>query len=50
MIDLTEPEIHEYENTKYCHICEKVFGDAKKHRKVRDYDNYTGKFRGAAHL
>ena len=49
MIDLTESEIHEYENAKYCHICKKVFGDKKKHRKVRDHDHYTDKFRGAAH-
>ena len=26
----------------------KVFGEAKKHRKVCDHDHYTGKFRGAA--
>ena len=49
MIDLTEREIHEYEDAEYCHICKKVFGEAKKHRKVRDHDHYTGKFRGAAH-
>ena len=49
MIDLTEREIHEYENAKYCHICKKVFSEAKKHRKVRDHDHYTGKFRDAAH-
>ena len=24
MIDLTEREIYEYENAKYCHICKKV--------------------------
>ena len=41
MIDLTEREINEYENAKYCHICKNVFGKAKKH--------YTGKLRGAAH-
>ena len=49
MIDLTECEIYKYENAKYCHVCKKVFGEAKKHRKVRDDDHYTGKFRGAAH-
>ena len=47
MIDLTEREIYKYENAKYCHICKKVFGEAKKHRKVRDHDHCTGKFRGA---
>ena len=49
MIDLTKREIHEYEDAEYCHICKKVFGEAKKHRKVRDHDHYTGKFRGTAH-
>ena len=49
MIDLTECEKNNYDNAKYCHICKKVFGEAKKHRKVRDHDHYTGKFRGAAH-
>ena len=49
MIDLTEREINEYENAKYCHICRKVFGKAKKHRKVRGHDHYTGKLRGTAH-
>ena len=27
----------------------KKFGDKKKHRKVRDHDHYTGKYRGATH-
>ena len=49
MIELTECEKYKYDNAKYCHICKKVFGEAKKHRKVRDHDHYTGKFRGAAH-
>ena len=31
MIDLTECEIYKYENVKYCHICKKVFGEAKKY-------------------
>ena len=49
MIDLIECGIYQYQDAKYCHICKKVFGEAKKHRKVRDHDHYTGKFRGAAH-
>ena len=49
MIDLTECEKYKYDNAKYCHLCKKVFGEAKKHKKVRDHDHYTGKFRGAAH-
>ena len=48
MTDLTEYEKYKYDNGKYCHICKKVFGEAKKHRKVCDHDHYTGKFRGAA--
>ena len=47
MIDLTEREIYEYENAKYCHICKKVLVRLKN-RKVRDHDRYIGKFRGAA--
>ena len=34
---------------KFINICKKLFGKAKKHRKVRDRDHYTGKCRGAAH-
>ena len=49
MTDLTDCEIYKCENAKDCHICEKVFGEAKKHWKVRDHDHYIGKFRGAAH-
>ena len=49
MTDLTEREIDEYENVKHCHICKKAFGEAQKHRKVRDHSHYTGKFRGAAY-
>ena len=36
MIELTLEEQKEYEDATYCHICKKVFGDKKKHRKVRD--------------
>ena len=49
MIELTECEKYKYDNAKYCHICKRIFVEAKKHRKVRDHDHYTGKFRGAAH-
>ena len=49
MIDLTECEKYKYDDAKYCHNCKKVFGEAKKHKKVPDHDHYTGKFRGAAH-
>ena len=44
-----------YENSKYCHICWRIFcedGNDKKynnHRKVTDHDHYTGRFRGAPH-
>ena len=39
-----------HDNTKYCHICKKVFGKKKNEVKVRDQDHYTGKYRGPAHL
>ena len=29
MTDLTEYEKYKYDNAKYCHICKKVFGEAK---------------------
>ena len=46
---LTSDEQKEHEKATYCHICKKVFGANKKHRKVYDYDYYTGNYRGAAH-
>ena len=49
IIELTVEEQKGYDDAKYCHICKKVFGDKKKHRKVRDHNHYTGKYRGAAH-
>ena len=49
MIELTLEERKEYKDATYCHIYKKVFGDKKKHRKVRDHDHYTGKDRGATH-
>ena len=44
MIDLTECEKNNYDNAKYCHICKNVFGEAEKHRKVRDHDHDRCKF------
>ena len=49
IIELTLEEQKGYDGARYCHICKKVFGDKKKHRKVRDHNHYTGKYRGAAH-
>ena len=46
---LTSDEQKEYEKATYFHICKKVFGANKKHRKVYDYDYYTGNYCGAAH-
>ena len=39
-----------HDNAEYCHICKKVFGEKKNHKKVGDHDHYTGKYRGAEHL
>ena len=49
MQPLSKKEQEAYDNAKYCHICKKVWGKHKNHKKVRDHDHYTGKFRGAAH-
>ena len=49
MQPLSKEEQKAYDNAKYCHICKKVLGKHKNHKKVRDHDHYTGKFRGAAH-
>ena len=49
IIELTLEEQKGYDGARYCHICKKVFGDKKKHRKVGDHNHYTGKYRGAAH-
>ena len=55
MISLTNEEEESYEKQKIC-LCEKEFctdkineKEFKSYRKVRDYDHYTGKYRGAAH-
>ena len=49
MQPLSKEEQEIYDSSEYCHICKKVFGKHKNHKKVRDHDHYTGKFRGAAH-
>ena len=49
MKPLSKEEQKAYDNAKYCHICKKVWGKHKNHKKVRDHDHYTGEFRGAAH-
>ena len=46
MIPLTKEERCEFENAKFCWICQKEFGESKK---VRDQCHFTGKYRGAAH-
>ena len=50
MQNLSKEQQITHENAEYCHICKKVFGTKKNQVKVRDHDNYTGKYRGAAHL
>ena len=56
MRPLTDDETKYYEKRKYYHICRRKFccdkddkNKFKLHRKVRDHNHYTGKFRGAAH-
>ena len=49
MKPLSKEEQEIYDSSEHCHICKKLFGKAKNHKKVRDHDHYTGKFRGAAH-
>ena len=51
MIPLTDEENEFYEEQKVCNICKKGFSidNDKKYYKVRDYCQYTGKYRGAAH-
>lgn len=44
--DLTREQKMEFSNATTCHIC---FGDIKKNHTVKDYCQYTGKYRGAAH-
>ena len=51
VIPLTDEENEFYEEQKVCNICKKGFSidNDKKYYKVRDYCQYTGKYRGAAH-
>ena len=51
VIPLTDEENEFYEEQKVCNICKKGFSidNDKKYYKVRDYCQYTGKCRGAAH-
>ena len=50
IIPLTTEEKINYNDQKVCYICEKEFDTIdKKNYKVRDYCDYTGKYRGAAH-
>ena len=50
MIPLIKKEEKNFYNQKVCYICKKEFDKSdKKHYKVRDHCQYTGKYRGAAH-
>ena len=50
MITLTTEEKIYHNKQKICYICKKEFDTSnKKHHKVRDHCDYTGKYRGAAH-
>ena len=52
MIPLTNKEEESYKKNEICYICEKEFctyDNDKKHHKVRYHNNYTSKYRGAAH-
>ena len=50
---LTNEQQESYEMAKMSYICGEMFEDKyaadKKYCKVRDYCNYTGEYRGAAH-
>ena len=50
IIPLTKEEKINYNDEEICYICKKEFDKSdKKHHKVRDHCNYTGKYRDAAH-
>ena len=50
---LTKEQQEPYENAEICYICKEKFENKyltdKKYSKVKDYCNYTGEYRGAAH-
>ena len=54
MKSLTNEQQKSYENEKICYICKGKFeyehAKDKIYRKVRDFDHYIDKYRGAAHL
>ena len=45
----TEEDLERHENATECHICHRSFGGGPDFNKVRDQDQYTGLYRGAAH-
>ena len=51
---LTKEQHQSYENAKICYICrEKIknrYVKEIKYCKVRDHCNFTGEYRGAAHI
>ena len=51
-IPSTKKEEKNHNKQKVCYICKKEFNtddSDKKHHKVKDHCNYTGKYRGATH-
>ena len=53
MIPLTKGEKYWHDKQKVCHICKRIFStdyNNKKHHKVKDHCQYTGKYRGAENL
>ena len=55
MTELADDEKEHHKNSKRCFLCNKRFSNNKNSEqyknfcKVRDHDDYTGKYRGAAH-
>ena len=48
MIPLTKEDWDKFEKATVCWICQKEFDESQK--KVRDHCQFTGKYRGAAHV